>query len=96
MRSYTPVVVTPPAVAPTRAVHRVKPKTTKVANHRPARKVKIKAKAKVGQTVRRAAVATASSASKSSTLKIAGLLLVLVVLADAVLLAVSARYVRPS
>jgi hypothetical protein len=51
-------------------------------------------KSKVRRTVREAAVATASSASKSSSLKIAGLLLVLVVLADTVFLAVSARFMR--
>ena len=91
MRTYTPVVITPPAVVPTRPARRAKPKATKVAN-RPVRKSKVKGK--VERTVRHAAVATASTATKSSSLKVAGLLLVLVVIADAILLAVSARYLR--
>jgi hypothetical protein len=94
VRTYTPVVVTPPPAAETtRPVRRAKPKAANTTK-RPAKKAKVKAK--VRQTVRQAAAATASSASKSSTLKIAGLLLVLVVLADTVLLALSARFIRPT
>jgi hypothetical protein len=93
------VTPSPPAPAPVQSVTPVRTSPPAAAPRRPVTRPKVKAKVVKQRTtskpvVRRALPKAAAVAPSNSALRAGGLLLVALVLADCILLAVSARYLR--